>query len=220
MALTLHTLSAIAARVDHPFSLISLGLVGDISLNLYVAQGQVDWHKHIDEDELFLVHEGALQIESELGNTTLYAEEAMLVPKGVGHRSSSAMRSIVLLFRQQILPERKNGHRNYLVVGDDAPLKKARLGIIAQKLDQPYWPQPVARIEGYQLSVSAARDFGPTETARRGGTMIYALREAMSIELDPGGVRLVQGQLVILPARAPYKLHCAQPAVVVKFEHE
>lgn len=220
MALTIHTPLAIAARVDHPFSLISLGLVGDISLNLYVAQGQMAWHKHIDEDELFMVHEGALQIESELGTTTLYAEEAMLVPKGVGHRSSSAMRSIVLLFRQQILPERKNGHRSYLVMGDETPLAKVKLGLLAQGLDQPYAAQPVAMIEGYQLAVIMARDFGPAGTARSGGTMIYALRESIGIELDPGGTRLAQGQLTILPAQMPYKLHCAKPAVAVKFEHE
>jgi len=220
MSLSVRTLSAIAARVDHPFSMISLGLVGDLSVNLYVAQGQLDWHKHIDEDELFLVHEGALQLESELGNTTLYAEEVMLVPKGVGHRFNSPMRSVVLLFRQQILPERRNGHRNYLVTGDEALLKKAKLGVIAEQLERPFEPHRVAMIEGYQLSVLTARDFGPAETTPPGGIMIYALRESVSIELDSGGARLAQGQLTLAPAHTAYKLHCAKPAVVVKFEHE
>ena len=50
MTLTIHPLSAIAARIDQPFSLISRGLVGDVGVHLYVAQGQLDWHKHIDED--------------------------------------------------------------------------------------------------------------------------------------------------------------------------
>ncbi|MEK7325249.1 MAG: hypothetical protein AAB217_08360, partial [Chloroflexota bacterium] len=78
MTLTIHPLSAIAARIDQPFSLISLGLVGDVGVHLYVAQGQLDWHKHIDEDELFLVHDGAVDLDTELGSTVLYNEEAML----------------------------------------------------------------------------------------------------------------------------------------------
>jgi mannose-6-phosphate isomerase-like protein (cupin superfamily) len=220
MALTIHPLSAIAARIDQPFSLISLGLVGDVGVHLYVAQGQLDWHKHIDEDELFLVHDGAIDLDTELGSTVLYNEEAMLVPKGIGHQSKSALRSVVILFRQQVLPERKNGHRNYIVTGDEAPLAKARLGNIIPKLSVAFEPQKVAMLEDYRLSVMLARDFGPADTARPGGALLYTMRGSASIELDSGGARLEPGQLTILPSGTPYKIHCAKPAILVKFERE
>src|SRR5574341_118666 len=165
MSLTVHTLADTAARIDQPFALVILGLVGDIGVHLYVAQGQLDWHKHIDEDELFLVHEGGLRIDSELGKNTLYPEEALLVPKGVSHRSHSALRSVVLLFRQQVMPDRKNGRRNYLVTGDEKPLSKARLSSFVDVGSTAYQPATVAMMEGYRLCVCAANGFGPAETS-------------------------------------------------------
>lgn len=218
MPAVIHKLAEIAARIDQPFALVSLGLVGDIGVHLYTAQGQLEWHKHIDEDELFLVYEGAVRLETELGSTTLYAEEAMLVPKGIGHRSSSALRSVVLLFRQQILAERKNGRRNYLVTDHERRLAKTRLGAGAVEHAPAYEPLTVAVIEGYKLSESAASDFGPEEQTPAGGAMLYALRGAIGVEMQSGGLHLNAGELTIIPSQTAYKLHAAAPALVVKFE--
>lgn len=218
MPLTVHTLADTASRIDQPFALVILGLVGDMGVHLYVAQGELDWHKHIDEDELFLVHEGGLRIDSELGKNTLYPEEALLVPKGVGHRSQSALRSVVLLFRQQVMPDRKNGRRHYLVTGDERPLSKARLSSFADQNAAAFQPATVATIEGYCLTVFAASGFGPAQTALPGGTLLYVTEGAVGIELNEGGARLEQGQLTILLAQTSYKLHAAQPSRVVKFE--
>jgi mannose-6-phosphate isomerase-like protein (cupin superfamily) len=216
---TVHTLAETAARIDQPFALVILGLIGDIGVHLYVAQGELDWHKHIDEDELFLVHEGGLRIDSELGKNTLYPEEALLVPKGVGHRSQSALRSVVLLFRQQVMPDRKNGHRRYLVTDSQQPLSKARLpGLINQEA-APFEPAQVAMVEAYCLTVFAASGFGPAQTSPPGGTLLYVTEGAIGVELNDGGARLEQGQLTLLLAQTSYKLHAAQPSRVVRFEH-
>ncbi|HLB49695.1 MAG TPA: hypothetical protein VJL59_21985, partial [Anaerolineales bacterium] len=61
MSLAIYSLTDKAAQIDQPFAMVLLGLIGDIGVHLYVAQGQMDWHKHIDEDELFIVHEGGLR---------------------------------------------------------------------------------------------------------------------------------------------------------------
>lgn len=217
MPLTIYSLSDKAQRIDQPFAMVLLGLVGDVGVHLYVAQGQLDWHKHIDEDELFIVHEGGLRIESELGKNMLYPEEALLVPKGVGHRSQSALRSVVLLLRQQILPERKNGHRNYLVTDGREPLAKARLSGFANEKSQPYQPATAAMMEGHRLSVFLANGFSPPETSPGGGALLYVTQGAIGIELDDGGARLEQGHLTIIPPNTPHRLHAAQPAVVVRF---
>ncbi len=220
MSLPIHSLSDIAGRIDQPFSLVALGLVGDMGVHLYAAQGQLNWHKHIDEDELFLVHEGAVRIETELGSATLHAEEAMLVPKGVGHRSGSARRSVVLLIRQQIFPERKNGHRNYLVTEKETTLEKIRVGQAAAPTARPFEPASVMRLDDYGLSVFIALASGPARHAKAGGALLYPLRGAVNIEMDDGLAPLQAGQLAILPSHTAYQLHCAQPAVVVKFERE
>ncbi len=218
VSLIIHSLTATANRIDQPFALLALGLVGDIGVHLYVAQGGLDWHKHIDEDELFLVHEGGLRIESELGKNTLYQAEALLVPKGVGHRSQSALRSIVLLFRQQVMPERKNGRRTYIVTEGREPLVKARLGSLIGESSAPYTPAAVAVLEGFQLAVFAAKGAGPASAGQSSGTLLYITEGTLDIEFDAGSERLEQGQLTILPPHIPYKLQAAQPAIVVKFE--
>jgi len=220
MLLAIHSLAERAERIDQPFALVLLGLIGDMGAHLYVAQGQLDWHKHIDEDEIFLVHEGSLRLETELGKATLYPNEAMLIPKGVAHRSQSALRSVVILFRQQVLPQRKNGHRNYLVTDDSAPLVKARLSGFANESSRPFEPAAVAMMEGHCLSAFLANGFGSSQTSPASGTLLYAIQGAVGIELDEGGARLEQGQLTILPPRTSYKLHAAQPAMVVRFERE
>jgi mannose-6-phosphate isomerase-like protein (cupin superfamily) len=221
MPLTIHSLPTMAAKVDQPFALVTLGLVGDIGLHMYVAQGALDWHKHIDEDEIFLVHEGGLRIESELGKITLYPEEVLFIPKGVAHRSQSALRSTVLLFRQQILADRKNGHRNYLVTDDREPLAKARLSGFINNETPAYHAAPVVLMEGYELSVFTANGFSQNEISPPGGTMLYVTQGAVGIETtskDTGGARLETGQVTILPAGTPYKLQASGGATVVKFE--
>jgi homogentisate 1,2-dioxygenase len=220
MALVVHDLAETANRIDQPFALVTLGLVGDIGVHTYVAQGQMDWHKHIDEDEIFVVHEGGLRLETELGKNTLYPQELLLIPKGVGHRSASALRSIVLLFRQQIMPERKNGHRTYLVTDDREPLSKIRLSTFVNENSPAYQPQHMATLEGYALSGFVANGFGPRQTSSGGGTLLYVVQGTLGLELDDGGLRLETGQVTILPADLAYKLQATQYTLVIQFEHE
>jgi len=219
MSPIIHDLAVTANRIDHPFALVTLGLVGGIGIHTYVAQGSLDWHKHIDEDEIFLVHEGGLKIETELGKSTLYPQEVLLIPKGVGHRATSPLRSTVLLFRQQIMPERKNGHRTYLVTEDREPLSKARLNTFANQTSTTYAAQVVAMLEGYALSAFVANGFGPNQTVPAGGSLLYVAQGTLGLELEEGGLRLQTGQLVILPPHAAYKLHATEPTLITQFEH-
>ena len=71
MTQEIFNLSKVADGVDRPFALMQLALVGEIAASLYVCQGRLDWHKHLDEDELFLVHAGAIRLETELGTLNL-----------------------------------------------------------------------------------------------------------------------------------------------------
>lgn len=215
MSLTITNLSAAANRIGRPFAVVTLATIGDLALSVFVCQGQVDWHRHLDEDELFLVHEGVIGLETERGNLTLHAEELVVVPKGVAHRSGSTLRSVVVLVRAAVLSERKNGHRAH-PLDSDPPLEKVRIARAVMMLTTPYQPVALARVESFDVLLMSAQGFGPQEAAPRHGALWLALRGSVGIEMAEGaGARLETGELTILPAAARYRLHAAQPAVVL-----
>lgn len=59
----------------------------DYELKLAKGSGRFDWHKHDNEDEMFLVTQGELVIEIEHQDPiTLGPGELCVIPKGVRHR--------------------------------------------------------------------------------------------------------------------------------------
>ena len=63
-----------------------VGRVNDQYVKVAKVQGQLAWHRHDDEDELFQVVRGRLRIQFEGGaETVLEAGEFCVVPKGVLH---------------------------------------------------------------------------------------------------------------------------------------
>ena len=63
-----------------------VGRVNDQYVKVAKLYGQLAWHKHDDEDELFQVVRGRLRIQLEGGaETALNAGEFCIVPRGVLH---------------------------------------------------------------------------------------------------------------------------------------
>ena len=63
-----------------------VGRVNDQYVKVAKVRGQLAWHKHNNEDELFQVVRGRLRIQFEGGSeTVLEAGEFCIVPKGVMH---------------------------------------------------------------------------------------------------------------------------------------
>ena len=60
--------------------------VNDTHMKLAKIQGEFVWHSHADEDELFMVLDGELDIELRDGVVTLGPGEMVVVPRGVEHR--------------------------------------------------------------------------------------------------------------------------------------
>ena len=64
-------------------------IVGELNgqqVKLVKFQGPFVWHKHDDEDELFLVHRGSFRMELRDGVVELRAGDFLVVPRGVEHR--------------------------------------------------------------------------------------------------------------------------------------
>jgi len=63
-------------------------IIGEANGQLYkVAKGigETKWHKHDDQDELFILYKGHLTIQLRDKNVELYEDEMFIIPKGVEH---------------------------------------------------------------------------------------------------------------------------------------
>jgi mannose-6-phosphate isomerase-like protein (cupin superfamily) len=47
--------------------------------------GELTWHKHDDEDEMFIIHSGRLVIQLRDGNVELNPGDMFVVPRGIEH---------------------------------------------------------------------------------------------------------------------------------------
>ncbi len=82
---------------DHWSPKIIGALIGQ-HVKLPKLQGEFVWHKHEEEDELFLVIKGMLTIKLETHDVTLNEGEFFIVPRGVMHKPVAEEEVHVLLF--------------------------------------------------------------------------------------------------------------------------
>lgn len=81
-------------------------IVGELNgqhVKLVKVQGEFTWHHHDDEDELFLVIEGALTIKLEDRDILLNKGEFFIVPKGVEHKPVAKQEAHILLLEPATL---------------------------------------------------------------------------------------------------------------------
>lgn len=62
------------------------------------VEGEFIWHDHANEDELFFVIDGELQMELRDRTITLQAGEIFVVPRGVEHRPVAKVPTSILMF--------------------------------------------------------------------------------------------------------------------------
>jgi len=67
-------------------------------VKLVKFKGPFTWHKHDDEDELFLVVKGSFNMELRDKTITLNEGELLIVPRGVEHRPNAEQECEVMLF--------------------------------------------------------------------------------------------------------------------------
>ncbi|HEU5349106.1 MAG TPA: cupin domain-containing protein [Ktedonobacterales bacterium] len=75
-------------------------IVGELNenyLKVVKVKGEFVWHKHDDDDELFLVLKGRLAIKLRDHDVTLNEGEFVVIPKGVEHMPVAAEEAHILL---------------------------------------------------------------------------------------------------------------------------
>jgi mannose-6-phosphate isomerase-like protein (cupin superfamily) len=90
-------IAAEAAAVE-PWFNQTLTVVNDSVVRLGVVEGEFHWHKHDNEDEFFLVLEGALEIDVEgRGTIALLPSQGVTIPRGISHRPRAAKRTVIVM---------------------------------------------------------------------------------------------------------------------------
>ena len=75
-----------------------VGELNDFHVKLAKLEGEFVWHHHDDEDELFLVIQGRLQMRFRERDIWLDPGEFLIVPRGVDHLPVAPEETHVLLF--------------------------------------------------------------------------------------------------------------------------
>ena len=91
----------VAAALTELWSPRVVAEVDDAYVKVAKIHGTLAWHRHDDEDELFLVLEGRLRIELDDGEVTLEEGELFTVPKGVRHNPVAEDECLVLLVEKK-----------------------------------------------------------------------------------------------------------------------
>jgi mannose-6-phosphate isomerase-like protein (cupin superfamily) len=192
------------AHIEQPLTLVQVARVGSLVMHAYVCQGAVEWHKHIDNDELFLVRQGWIVLESEWGNVTLKADEMVVVPKGVGHRSGSQLRAVVLLVQPAAMADHKNGHRRIFAIPGENDLVKLKLMDVASRADS-FCPEPVAYVEELTAQVMAGDGVSPEFVNTLSDSLWLVLQGEAQMEAEGEAVDMAEGDLVVIGRGVPHR---------------
>ncbi|NOZ62090.1 MAG: cupin domain-containing protein [Calditrichaeota bacterium] len=76
---------------------LDLFQISDIKVRLVKIKGKYHWHKHTDEDEIFLVIQGEMKIHFKEKEISLVENEAVFVPRNVEHLTESNDGALVML---------------------------------------------------------------------------------------------------------------------------
>ena len=89
-----------AMEAKGPFSPVDLAYVDDFVLRCSLVKGEFHWHRHADQEELFLCYSGGLCVETRETKVDLVPGEGVVVPRGVEHRTSSVEGAVALVFER------------------------------------------------------------------------------------------------------------------------
>jgi len=220
MSLKVVNVAEEASRLTDPFSLIEMAHVDYLAVDVFICYGAVVWHKHIDQDELFLVQSGAIYLETEWGNLKLGPGELAVVPKGVEHRSSSSVWSVVLLFQVRALADRRNGDRRIFALKDERQIEKVSLSAEAARLRDRFEPSDLACLDDFVVRLSLC--LGESHWHQHEGRDEFLFVQEGVVELGTEGekVSVRAGEMTVVPKGAVHRLVPGDGAVVMLLERQ
>jgi len=71
--------------------------------------GEINWHTHDDQDELFILYKGRLTIQLRTENIDLDEGEMFVVPKGVEHRAKAEAEAAFVIVGLNVTSNKQGG---------------------------------------------------------------------------------------------------------------
>ncbi len=91
-------LAAKLALITEHWSPKTVAAVNDFHVKLVKLKGEFVWHRHENEDEMFLVVKGRFRMDLREGPIMLEEGEFLVVPRGIEHRPVADEEAWVVLF--------------------------------------------------------------------------------------------------------------------------
>jgi homogentisate 1,2-dioxygenase len=198
--------------------MIDLAQIDDLALSIFLCQGTLPFHRHVDQDELFLVHSGTITLESDWGKVVLRPGELAVAPKGVGHRSASLLRSMVLLLQPRLMVNRRNGNRRLFALKRAGRLDKVSVPAMGRQVSVPFSPVLLADLDTFALNLTLCQQTGPWCQADHQSNLVFCYQGQLTLESELGQVSLAEADLVIVPKGITYRLCSQSTALVITLE--
>jgi homogentisate 1,2-dioxygenase len=205
-----------AKAITQPFLVVDLADIDDFVARLFISEGMVAWHKHIDEEQLFLVLDGELTLESEWGNNTLRSGEMAVVPKAVTHRCGSTIRTIALVFERKFFANRQNGQRRLFALRGGGKIKPVNIGAEAVRLTQASASQRLIGVDdlGFSLVHYGAKPRDHESSA--GSELLLVQQGILSLDTEVGAATLERAEMTVVPRGIKYRGTAPDRAVVLR----
>ena len=82
--------------------------------------GEINWHKHDDQDELFILYQGRLTIQLRTENIELFEGELFVVPRGVEHRAKAEEEAAFVIVGINITSNKQGGKPDWSYANQSA----------------------------------------------------------------------------------------------------
>ena len=204
-----------AAQLSEPFTMVDLAKIDDLVLSIFLCQGTLPYHRHLDQDELFLVHSGTISLESGWNSIILRPGELAVVPKGLAHRSSSLLHSLVLLLQPRLMVNRRNGDRRSLALKDGGHLEKVSVPSVGHQIAIPFRPVVLAHLDAFALRLTRCEGTGPWWRIERQSNLIFCYDGQLALESELGSAHMESGELVVVPKGVSHRLSSVDGALVI-----
>jgi mannose-6-phosphate isomerase-like protein (cupin superfamily) len=90
-------IGSMLARFSEHWAPKNIAELNDYDVKIVKVLGEFTWHAHADTDELFLVIDGALTIQTRAGDVVLGPGELFVVPRGTEHCPRADAETAVML---------------------------------------------------------------------------------------------------------------------------
>ena len=89
------------AQIDQHWFPARVASVDDFDIKVVKLQGEFVWHKHDNEDELFMVIDGSFEMHFRDKAINIGAGEIIVVPKGTEHKPVAPQECSIIVFEKQ-----------------------------------------------------------------------------------------------------------------------